>query len=375
MGFQVVPITKRIQENCNISDARHAGLFSLCGLLLRLRDLFKWEKGLYPWEEPEPADLMSWVDLREELWESLSENEFQPIEVDGAVFEPFDVASINRLLTARKMIYGAGYAVGMKPSFFLGELEETRFVGELQVNIVGAELARDIFISPVMRQGNSVFARRSAMLFVLWDQLAEMRPSAQDALSYAMGQYGLDAQAMRRAPKILGPELKPVALAELDTWIHHEIGESLEEGFLGDVWHEIVSAYSNSPIEIYARVVKDLLADTHPQGLLGHIVKHRIKSSLGFYVAGARPFTRLLFPEMRDAFNRFLAVEDWSIVEEARVMGQENGNRWARTLVDLHRLGGQHGVAWARERIMEELIRPLGIGGTGRDDDEDGYRH
>lgn len=375
MDFQVAPITKRIQENCNISDAKHAGLFSLCGLLLRLRDLFKWEKGLYPWEEPEPADLMSWVDVREELWETLTESEFQSIEVDGAVFDPFDAAAINRILTPRGMIYGAGYAVGMKPSFFLGELEETRRVGKLQVNIVGGELARDIFISPVMRQGDSIFARRSAMLFVLWDQLAEMRPSAQDALSYAMAQYGLDAQAMRRAPKVLGPELKPVALAELETWIHHEVGEFLEEGFLGEVWHEIVASYSNSPIEIYARVVKDLLADTHPQGLLGHIVQHRIRSSLGFYVAGARPFTRLLFPEMRDAFRRFLPVEDWSIIEEARMRGQDNGKRWARTLVDLHRLGERHGVPWARERIMEELIHPLGIGGAGRDEEEGGHRH
>ncbi len=374
MDFQVASITKCIQENCNISDARHAGVFSLCGLLLRLRDLFKWEKGLDPWEEPEPADLMSWVDLREELWETLTESDLQSIELDGAVFDPFDVSSINRLLTPRGAIYGAGYAVGMKPSFFLGELEETRCVGELQVNIVGGEMARDIFISPLMRQGNHVLARRSAMLFVLWDQLAEMRPSAKEALCYAMAQYGLDAQAMRRAPKILGPELKPVALTELETWIHHEIGEFLEEGFLGDVWHEIVSAYSNSPIEIYARVVKDLLADTHPQGLLGHIVKHRIKSSLGFYVAGARPFTRLLFPEIRDAFERFMPVEDWSIIEEARIMGQGNGKRWAKILVDIHRLGKEHGAAWARERIMEELIHPLGIGGPGRGEEE-GYRH
>lgn len=371
MDFQVVPITNQVQENCHISDARHAGLFSLCGLLLRLRDLFKWERGLYPWEEPEPADLMAWVDAREELWETLTEREFQSIELDGGVFDPFDAPAVNRILTPFKVIYGAGYAVGMKPSFFLGELEETRRIGELQVHFVGRELARDVFISPVMRQGHAIFARRSAMLFILWDQLAEMRPSARDALAYAMAQYGLDAQAVRLPPRVLGPELKPVARAELETWIHHEVGEFLEEGFLGDTWHEIVSSYCNTPIELYARVVKDLLADTHPDGLLGHIVRHRVKSSLGFYVAGVRPFTRLLFPEITDAFKRFLPVEDWTVIEKARFAGQENGKRWARTLADLHRLGHEHGFEWARERIMEELIHPLGITGGFRDDDDE----
>ncbi len=371
MEFQLASITERIQENCHISDAKHAGLFSLCGLLLRLRDLFKWEKGLFPWEEPEPTDLMAWVDHREELWETLTEKDFQPIELDGEVFDPFDALSVNRILRPQKLIYGAGYAVGMKPSFFLGELEETRPMGELEVNIVGTELVRDIFISPVMRQGNSIFARRSAMLFILWDQLVEMRPSARDALTYAMAQYGLDAQAIRSAPRNLGPELKQVAVAELETWIYHEIGEFHEDAFLGSVWHEIVSTYPNSPIEIYARVVKDLLADTHSFGLIGHIVKHRVKSSLGFYVACVRAFTRLLFPEMLGAFKRFLLSEDWGIIEKAREAGQENGKRWAKTLTELHLLGVDRGIPWAREKIMAELIRPLGIGGGVREDERE----
>jgi len=34
--------------NCDVADAHHAGLHSVCGLALRLRELYKWEKGLDP---------------------------------------------------------------------------------------------------------------------------------------------------------------------------------------------------------------------------------------------------------------------------------------------------------------------------------------
>ena len=48
-------ITRQVLRNCEISDARHAGLFSICGLALRLRDLYKWEKGLDPWVEKDSS--------------------------------------------------------------------------------------------------------------------------------------------------------------------------------------------------------------------------------------------------------------------------------------------------------------------------------
>ena len=39
-------MTEQVLRNCHISYARHAGLYSICGLALRLRDLYKWEMGL-----------------------------------------------------------------------------------------------------------------------------------------------------------------------------------------------------------------------------------------------------------------------------------------------------------------------------------------
>lgn len=370
VDISVGNLTERIQENCNISDAHYAGVYSLCSLLLRLRDLYKWQHGVPPWEEPEPAKLLGWVDSREEMWEHITTVEFLPLEVGDESFDPFDVTGINARLRPLGLVYGAGYATGMKPSFFLAHLKESRQLGDLRVSIVGHELARDIFMAPAMRQGDEIFARPAAMMFFLWDQILEMRPSAREALIYALAQHDLNALEVRSSPKDLGPALEPIALLELDTWIYHEIGEVREDAFNGSLWHEIVSTYSNSPIEIFARVVKDLLADTHSEGLLGHIIEHGIKSSLGFYVSFMRPFTRLLFPEIIEAFSHFRSNGDWGKIEKARADGHSKAHGHARALVDFHEAGRRRGDTWAKAKIISEILGPLGISGASMEKQE-----
>ena len=59
-------ITDQVLENCTISDSRHAGLYSICGLALRLRDLYKWEKGLDPWVEKDSSEVLEWNGVIEE---------------------------------------------------------------------------------------------------------------------------------------------------------------------------------------------------------------------------------------------------------------------------------------------------------------------
>ena len=366
MDISVTRLQEQIQKNCDVSDANYAGLYSLCGLLLRMRDLYKWQHGLHPWQEPEPADLLEWVDDREGLWETSAQRGIQPLTLGSESFDPFDMTAINLRLRPLGLVYGAGYVLGMKPSFFLGEVTESRTLEGLQVDIVDRELARDIYMTPAMRQGRQIFARQSAMLFFIWDQIQEMRPSARDALAYALQQYNLDAEALRRCPKELAPELHKVAGQEIETWIYHEVGEVNEDAFDGQLWHEMVSTYSNSPVEIFARVIKDLLADTHSQGLLGHIVHNRIQSSLGFYVAFMRPFSRAVFPEIIEAFRRFMLTGDWSLISEARSRGHAKAESFAVRLVEIHEAGRERSIEWAKLQIVSRLIEPLGIAGSSK---------
>jgi hypothetical protein len=356
----------QIQHNCDISDSRYAGLFSLCGLLLRMRDFYKWERGIPPWEEPEPSEVLGWVDERESYWQDVSHLEFQPIVIGDESFEPFDMAAVNERLRPQGLVYGAGYVLGMKPSFFFAEVAETRRMDGLTVDLVDHELARDIYISPAMRQGNQIFARRSAMLFYLWDLIQEMRPSVRAALTFGLAEYRLDAEKLRQAPKALGSQLYRVVRQEMDTWVYHEVGEALEDTFNGDLWHEMVARYCNTPVEIFARVIKDMLADTHSGGLLGHIVEHRQRSSLAFYVAFMRPFSRAVYPEILEAFRRFLTDQDWAAIETARHAGQLKAQDLARRLTEIHERGRSHTTEWSQEQIVTTLIEPLGISGANR---------
>ena len=56
----MIPATliEEVRWNCDIASAGQAGHFSLCGLLMRLRQLYKWEHGLAPWREPEVAAIL-----------------------------------------------------------------------------------------------------------------------------------------------------------------------------------------------------------------------------------------------------------------------------------------------------------------------------
>ena len=73
----------RIRRNCDVSDARHAGFFSICGLALRLRDLYKWETRLDPWAERDSAQIIDWIDARERHWEAIADEGYAELTVEG----------------------------------------------------------------------------------------------------------------------------------------------------------------------------------------------------------------------------------------------------------------------------------------------------
>ena len=59
--IDIEDLTAQVLHNCNLSDSRHAGLYSICGLAMRLRDLYKWEKGLEPWIEKDSTEILTWI--------------------------------------------------------------------------------------------------------------------------------------------------------------------------------------------------------------------------------------------------------------------------------------------------------------------------
>ena len=87
MPIDVDHVAGQVLENCAISDAQHAGAFSICGLALRLRNLFKWERGLDPWVERESGEVLDWIGHQEERWEQVAERDFSMITLSGEIHD------------------------------------------------------------------------------------------------------------------------------------------------------------------------------------------------------------------------------------------------------------------------------------------------
>ena len=108
-----------VQKNCDISDARYAGNYSMCVFLLKMREYFRWEQG-FRLSEPLPGKALGdWLQARERLWETLGEQTFQPLAVEGQELDAFAADAINDRLAARGLVYSAGYGRYCKPHFFM----------------------------------------------------------------------------------------------------------------------------------------------------------------------------------------------------------------------------------------------------------------
>ncbi|WP_291323287.1 Sfum_1244 family protein [Desulfonatronospira sp.] len=361
MPIDIASIKNQVQFNCHISDANYSGTFSLCMLLLRMRNLYKWEMDIPPWREPPRDELLKWVENRENMWQELEGRTARALEINGHSLDSMEASDVNARLGGTDLYYGAGLATGMKPSYLLGRLVESRCQEGMHVCIVDAELARDIFSVPLMRQGSEIVGRRRAMATLLWDEIMELRTSSSMALAFAFDCHGLNLHRVRKQPSLQKEGFMRVVNFELETWVYHEIGESLVDAFPGDLWQRIVSEQAGTLVEFFARAVRDLLADTHPGGLLGHIVGAGKSSSLGFYAALTRPMSRVIYPEIVPAVQDFMHTFDWKAIEEARQAGYKRGLKMAMKLSEIYQDCLDKGALEAEKEVRDKVIRPLGI--------------
>ncbi len=349
---QVLDIARQVQRNCDISDAQYSGSFSLCTFLLLIRNYYKWTHHLEPWQEGDSADTLSWIEEKENLWEEGIEKEYSKIESNGCSFDPFALEEINGILEDASLQYGAGYSYGMKPTFFLAHKDDTRIIAGNEVIFLGREYARDMPALPALRQAGRIYLRRESARYYLYDRITERFLSGKKPMLWAMKQFGVEEYGG------LPSRLDRIVDAELMTMAHHEVGEAAVDVF-GDAWGKIVSRFAATPVERFARSLRDVLADTHPLGLLSHLATEEKAGSLGIYTAFQDGFARLLFPEIRGAFDRFVESGDWGLIEEARVAGHNRLLGMARELTELENGSGEENDEEARKRIETVLINPL----------------
>jgi len=347
-----------IQTNCDISDARYAGHYSVCGLALRLRDLYKWKKGLEPWVEGDSSLVLEWIGEREEAWEELEDKDFGQITAIDKRYDPFDVSEINAILEPLGVLYGAGYVHSLKPSFFLGQLEGRREIDGHPVFTIGRELARDLLSVPALSQDGCVVIRRESAKLFLWNQMFFIRRSGREALNFALQNYGLKPGDH----EVLKAHFNRISEVELQTCLHHEMGEIHEEVFDRAVWRDIIATFPHTPIELLVRAVRDTLADTNEFGKLHYIARERRTASLGLHVAFLDGLRKEMSRELAGAFKDFMRKMDWAPIEEAAARVHDSAKDRARKICQIYREGkGMNDMKWAEREMERSILEPLGI--------------
>ena len=151
-----------VQHNCNIVDAKHAGNFTLCIYLMKMREYCRWDKGYSYADQLTKEELGEWVTERELMWDELNGKHYGPIDIDGTKFDPFDTDAINTALLPYGMVYSGGIGARSVPHFFLAKLDQSQSIDGYQVVISSEECARDLSSPPAMTLPPSVRAFSSA---------------------------------------------------------------------------------------------------------------------------------------------------------------------------------------------------------------------
>jgi hypothetical protein len=351
-----------VRHNCDVSDARDNGIYSICTLVLKLRNLYKWENGLEPWQEPDPPVLLDWIAAKEDYWEGVLDKPFLPLPIKSRTVDPFHLPEINAYLSPDGLVYGAGYGRSMKAVFFIAEILEDRVLEGCPVLILGKEKARELSSPFAMLQDGTIYIRKEPLRFFFWDQIQEINPSCRIAMQQALTCYGLTSQGCSLDRAKLIDIFDTIVEQEMDIFVYHEIGESQENQLDSEMLKKIVGAFPATPLELLARALKDILADTHANGLLSHIITREKKSSLGFYISFLDGMRKLLCPEINEAGKRFWENGNWSLVERSRLECRKKNESIAAKLRDLcSRLDRGQSTDELKTWAAKNVLAPLGL--------------
>ncbi|MBT8346239.1 MAG: hypothetical protein KJO28_08030 [Desulfofustis sp.] len=353
-------LIKEIQDNCDISDARDHGIYSMCSLVLKLRNLYKWERGLEPWNEPDSAALLEWIDARETYWEEIGDKDFKPLTINGQSCAADDVETVNGAHGDLLLFYGAGHGRSMKAIFFLAEVIDRLNVEECPIVLLGREHAREMASPFAMVQEGQVVIRTEPLRYFLYDHIQELRASCRSSFRFFLNSHGLLAEGVLNQQS-LKEKIDEIAIEERALFIYHEIGELLENSMSSETLGKMIGRFPGSVIEFVSRAVRDVLADTHPRGVLAHLVREEKVSTLSLFVSFVDGLRQELFPELGTAWKGFLEHENWDELEQARICCRERTKRLAEKIEEIAESSENQPDKAVRNRFNDAVLVPLGL--------------
>jgi hypothetical protein len=340
---QLGALRTRVQHNCHISDARHGADYAMCTFLMKMREYYRWEKGLPYGARLVKEEVGSWLAEREQLWEAVEEDEYGPLEIDGRRVDPFDAETANRILAPLGLVYSAGVGRSGKPHFFLGELQMAGHPGDYNVLISDRELARDLGAPPAMTRERTIYVRRESLRRMLWEQLESWRWNRPDnALGRAFACYDFEGD--------LEGSLDAMTDLEIEAALLHEMGEYQAGRFLGDEWETLLLELMGTPAELMARAVRDHLADCLVT--LPALAEKGAAASLHFYLGNFTHMRQEIFPGLKAAYTQWQAE---GRLEPIKAAAQRGRSHWRELALAL--LQTRAGAPETRPAAVERLVR------------------
>lgn len=321
-----------VQLNCHISDARHAGNYTLCVYLLKMREFYRWEKQHAFSDKLSRDDIGDWLTGREGLWEEVENDDYHQIPINDNEHGPFDSANINQLLISNNLVYSGGYGVKNKPHFFLADLETKETLNDYTIYISGKEYARDLTSPPAMSQDKTIYIRRESFKRLIWERTDEWRwNKPENAMARAIRCYDFDNDLDKALTEMTNNELNAAVL--------HEIGE-IQAGEKLKGWQQMMSDITFTQAEIMARAVRDHYADA--LHTLPTLIENNNQASIHFYFANLTNMRKHIFPSIMEAYNQWCKNSNISAIEQTVSRSVNHWQNIAEEILALHQQDAEH---------------------------------
>ena len=299
MSSEIETLVADVQHNCHIADARHGTDYGLCTYLMKMREYYRWEKGLGYTDSLGKDEVGDWLSERETLWDEVGTSEYRALVIHGKEHDPFDAESVNLRLREHGLIYSGGLVQSGRAQFFLAELADYE-PGEdgFELWIGQRELARGLYAPPAMTRGRTIYLRRESLKQFLWEKYESWLWNRPDnAMGRALACYPFEQDVNRALEQMMASEMHVLRA--------HEIGEYRVGERLGPEWEEMLLAVLATPGELMLRAVRDHLADcleTLPM-LLGESMP---EASLHTFMGNLGNMRKAIFPSLLSAYEAWL---------------------------------------------------------------------
>lgn len=289
-------LTKTVQQNCHIADASHAGDYTLCVYLLKMRELFRWEQNKTFSTNLPNKTVSTWLRQREQLWDDIEGSDYLDIELGSESISPFETDMVNKNLHCHQLVYSGGMGINNRPHFFLADLDIYEQHKDYSLYIAGKEYARDMSAPPAMSHQNNIYIRKESFRRLLWEKLETWRWNKPDnALGRAFACYDCENN--------LDDALAQMTDVEVTNVIQHERGEIQAGNLLGEKWHDLLFSLPHSKASIMLRAVRDHLADsltTLPALLIANSAP-----SWHFYFGNLNNMRKDLYPSLMKGYDEW----------------------------------------------------------------------